>query len=87
MSVRAYNGGDECLEIHGRWASVEVFSNSLKSADQYVAVRGNFGDKIEITGVTVHEIVSEVLKDSPNSMKLQIAKWLTDQVEGNGNEY
>ena len=87
MSVRAYDSGDRCVEIHGRWAEVEVFSNSLKGSDQYVAVKGNFGDKVEITGKTVHKIVSEVLKDSPNSVKLQIAKWLTDQVEGNGNEY
>ena len=86
MSARAYNGGDEVVEIHGRWADVKVFCKSLKSADQYVAVEGSFGDMIEITGATVHEIVSKVLTDSPDSMKLQIAKWLTHQVNG-GNPY
>ena len=86
MSVKVYDCGDNFLEIHGRWAEVEVFSNSLKDSDQYVAIKGNFGDKVEVTGKTVHEIVSKVLMDSPDSMKLQIAKWLTHQVNG-GSPY
>ena len=83
MVVRVENKKETLFNIHGSFVDITVDVGSDNKKDQYVRLEEirYGGQYVEISGVTVHDLVQKVLKGCSLRMKTVIRDWLTKQIE------
>ena len=83
MVVRVENKKETVFNIHGSFVDITVDVGSDNKKDQYVRLEEirYGGQYVEISGVTVHDLVQKVLKGCSLRMKTVIRDWLTKQIE------
>jgi len=81
--VRVENKKETLFNIHGSFVDITVDVGSDNKKDQYVRLEEirYGGQYVEISGVTVHDLVQKVLKGCSLRMKTVIRDWLTKQIE------
>jgi hypothetical protein len=81
--VRVENKKETVFNIHGSFVDITVDVGSDNKKDQYVRLEEirYGGQYVEISGVTVHDLVQKVLKGCSLRMKTVIRDWLTKQIE------
>jgi ribosomal protein L9 len=81
MGVRVWNRNDEILNTNGRFEEIKASVSSDEIHEQMVSINDKRGSEIHLYGVTVHNVVSEVLSNSSLEMKKAMIKFLQKSIE------
>ena len=80
MSIKVFSGRECTLNESGQYLKIEANTSTDLKSEQYVSIESKWGDRVELTGITVHDVVHVVLLDCSRETKVLIRDWLADEI-------